>query len=60
MPEQVTESTAFIGPATRGSEPAKSTVIRSPVFFTRMRTQKTASLPSASSAMPSPSQKSSK
>ena len=59
-PEAVTESGAFIGPFTCGSVPAKSTISRSPVFLTDSRIQNGASRPWSSSAMPSPSQKSSK
>src|SRR5216683_2459326 len=59
MPDAVTESGAFIGPLTWSSVPAKSTISRSAVFLTDKRMRNGASRPLASSAIPSPSQKSS-
>ena len=59
-PEAVTESGAFIGPATLGSVPVKSTVIVSPVLRARTRIVNGRSSVSPSSITPSPSQKSSK
>ena len=58
-PDAVTESGAFIGPATWGSEPAKSTVRRSARLITRNRMLNVSSRFAPGARMPSPSQKSS-
>src|ERR1700749_4283665 len=54
-PDAVTVSGAFIGPATCGSDPAKSAVIVSPRLVIRSLTQKVASSISPGAIMPSPS-----
>ena len=54
-PEAVTVSGAFIGPATAGSEPAKSAVMVSPRLVMRSLTVKVASSVSPSAMTPSPS-----
>ena len=58
-PDAVTESGAFIGPGTWGSEPVKSTVRRSPRLTTRSRMSNVSSRFAPGARMPSPSQKSS-
>ena len=58
-PDAVTVSGAFIGPATAGSEPVKSTLIVSPDFRTHSRTEKVWSWLSPATMIPSPSKTSS-
>src|ERR1700761_3377799 len=54
-PDAVTVSGAFIGPATCGSEPAKSAVIVSPRLVMRSRTANVSSVVSPGAMTPSPS-----
>ena len=58
-PDAVTESGAFIGPGTWGSEPVKSTVRVSPRLTTRSRMSNVSSWFAPCAKIPSPSKKSS-